>query len=125
MKMREPSFPSDAPTPVFELPLPSSGRQFVSWVRNADLETVLVGGVLHDIRNIKTIARKYGYEWVEQTNANNIRSLAFYLRRFFYEESSARRALPGSFKADVPEPSRIPIPTERLSPQRDTTWGSW
>lgn len=78
MTIREPSFPDVAPTPVFKLPLPSSGRQFVRWVRDADLETVLVGGVLHDIRNIKTIARKYGYDWVEQTNANNIRSIRPY-----------------------------------------------
>jgi hypothetical protein len=103
---------------------PTTPRDFVQWCVDNGHRNVLTGKVPHDIRNIKSIANRYGYVWKDDllNLPTNIRSTAMAIE----EISGKTSEVPEKTEIKPTELKVVKKEKEQLPPAvRSENWGSW
>jgi hypothetical protein len=104
------------------LSLPYTARGFVTWCKETGKESVLLGIVQHDIRNIRSIANKYGYRWDNALQLKiNVKALASVLNDFFEHDESVH-----TIHTEAPTLSVVAKAKDYVPAAKGThAWGSW
>ncbi|CAB4122025.1 hypothetical protein UFOVP26_62 [uncultured Caudovirales phage] len=101
---------------------PRTPRGFVQWCIDNGHGDVLVGKVEHDIRNIKSIANKYGYIWKNDplSQPTNIQGTAMAIEELS-DKSREDTEISKSPKLEVVKKAKDYVPAAVGS----ENWGSW